>query len=76
MDEKPPFDPVKAGFYLVAFVIAANIAMSFLGALTCIWNIDKIVAAGLTECKAMPNFFEMLTGALAAAIAFAGGRSR
>jgi hypothetical protein len=75
-DEKPPFDSVKAGFYLVAFVIAANVGMSFFGAVACLWNLDKIVAAGLTECKGAPQFFEMLSGALAAALAFAGGKSR
>jgi len=72
---KPPFDTVKACFYLVAVVIAVHLVIVVIGAFACIWDLDKWLTAG-KECPAGGRLSEVLGAALAAALAFAGGKSR
>ena len=76
MSEKPPFDPVKASFYLVASILWAQcLAVIAMGIACVTWALPEIVS-GKFECDKGGRLTELLTGALAAALAFAGGRAR
>jgi hypothetical protein len=68
---KPPFDFRKASFYLVAFVVVAHVLIVFLGLGVCFWNYDLILA-NKAECDTKGKLSELLSTALAAAIAFTG----
>ena len=70
MPERPPFDPVRASFLLVAAVIGVHCAVVLTGALLCVWH---AVALGAVECDSKGRLGDLLAGALAAAIAFGGG---
>ena len=66
MPERPPFDPIRASFYLVAFVIFVHAAVVLLGAVQCVMREVDV-------CDAKGRLGDLLAGALAAALAFAGG---
>ena len=72
---KPPFDPVQACFYLVAAVIAVHLVVVLMGSIMCALYAAEILATG-KECSAGNRLTEVLGAALAAALAFAGGKSR
>lgn len=73
MDERPPFDTVRACFYLVAGVISVQCLVVLVGIVYCaVINIER--PAGCEGLRGMLG--ELLTGALAAALAFAGGYNR
>jgi hypothetical protein len=71
MAEKPPFDTTKAAFLLVAMVIAVHCLVVMGGVVFCGFHPE---AARCADLRAMLG--ELLTGALAAALAFAGGMRR
>ena len=74
---RPPFDPVRAAFYLVALVLLAHIVVVLIGVGWCAWNAREIVASyGTFKCDADGHLFELLGAALSAALAFAGGMMR
>lgn len=66
------FDILRASFYLVAFVIGAHVFITLLGMGTCLYFSDEIVA-GKAKCDPEGRLGEVLSAALAAALAFAGG---
>jgi len=68
------FDPFKASFYLIAFVIALHGAIVLLGYIGCIWWHDPV--QGSLECDKSGRLTEMLAAALAASLAFVGGFMR
>jgi hypothetical protein len=70
VSDRPPFDPVQASFYLVAGVIAVHAAVVLLGAAQCLLRAEP------STCDATGRLGDMLAGALAAALAFAGGYVR
>lgn len=70
---KPPFDPVKASFYLVAAVIGTYIVVALATAGACLYYADQVVGTSL-RCDPEGKLTELLAAALAAALAFAGGR--
>ena len=72
---KPPFDPVQACFYLVAAVIAVHLIVVLVGSVMCALHTQELLASG-KECPAGTRLTEVLGAALAAALAFAGGKSR
>ena len=72
---KPHFDPVQACFYLVAAVIAVHLIVVIIGSVNCVLYSTELMAAG-KECPAGNRLSEVLGAALAAALAFAGGKSR
>ena len=76
MDERPPFDPVRACFLLVAAVIAVHCLVVLAGAAMCIveWR-DMPLVEG-KRCDPSNRLGDLLAGALAAALAFAGGFNR
>jgi hypothetical protein len=75
MRERPPFDPVRAAFYLVAFVLVVHCLIVLGGVSVCAWHSRDIVE-GNWKCDADGHLFELLGAALSAALAFAGGLMR
>lgn len=72
MSERPPFDPVRAAFFLVAFVLVAHIVVVLIGVGACV---VRLTEPGY-RCDADGHLFELLGSALSAALAFAGGMMR
>jgi hypothetical protein len=70
---KDPFDPARAAFWLVAAVILTHLALTALGAVMCALNVEALIASG-KECPAAGKILEVLGAALAASLAFAGGK--
>ena len=74
-DHRPPFDVVRAAFFLVAFVLGVQCLIVLIGIGWCLWNSDKIVS-GTFKCDPEGHLYELLGAALSAALAFAGGMMR
>jgi hypothetical protein len=71
MEEKPPFDLVRASFFLVAGVISVHLIVVTLGTMVCLFRMNAV-----GDCDPTGRLGEILAAALAAALAFAGGRMR
>lgn len=78
-NEKPPFDIVKASFYLVAFVFGVNAAIILYGVVICSLYAGEILAktpvGQSAECVREGRLYEGMTTLLASVLAFAAGRS-
>ena len=73
MNEKPPFDPVKACFYLIAAVLAFQGLVGLTGLVFCVWYGERIVE-GHFSCSGIGTALnQIMQGALAAALAFTAG---
>lgn len=72
MKDRPPFDSVRASFWLVAIVIMAQVFIAVVGVGTCIVY-SRAIVAGIFECDKGGRLLELLTNALTAALAFAAG---
>lgn len=72
MSERPPFDPIRAAFYLVAAILLAHVVIVFVAVGLCAWVYPEIVA-GKFKCDPDNKVFDLLSQALSAALAFAGG---
>lgn len=72
-DDRAPFNPVAGAFYLVAAVLAVYLIVVLMGVGFCMWHGDAIIE-GKYKCDADSKLGELLAAALAAALAFAGGR--
>jgi hypothetical protein len=70
---KPPFDIVKACFYLVAFVFAIYSLAILMSLVLCAWNFGAITEAHL-RCFKEGGLVDALSTLLASALAFAAGR--
>jgi hypothetical protein len=75
MSDRPPFDPVRAAFFLVAFVLVIQCVVVLIGVGTCVWHSEAIIG-GTFKCDSDGHLFELLGAALSAALAFAGGMMR
>jgi hypothetical protein len=75
VSDKPPFDTTKACFYLIAFVIAVHCVVVVAGAFACLYAFQEIIDQKW-KCDPQGRLGELLSGALAAALAFAGGFTR
>jgi hypothetical protein len=76
MSDKPPFDPIKASFYLVAAILAFQcfVALTAVGA--CVYWSGAVVE-GKWSCENInATLSQLLSGALAAALAFTAGFTR
>lgn len=73
MNEKPPFDPMKASFYLIAFILAFQCMVVLVGLAYCMyWS--RFIVEGKYSCENISaSLNQLLSGALAAALAFAAG---
>lgn len=69
----PPFDAVKACFYLIALIIAVHCIVVLMGVGVCLYFGQEILE-GKFKCDPQNRLSELLGAALAAALAFAGGR--
>lgn len=76
MSDQPPFDAVRASFYLVAFVIGVHVVVVVMGAVACLFYFETIIKSPDIVCDPKSRLSEVLSAALAAALAFAGGFSR
>jgi len=74
-DDRPPFDRVRAAFYLVAGVVAVHAVVVLVTVGFCAFHGGDLVA-GRFQCDARDRLAELLAAALAAALAFAGGQIR
>ena len=70
---KRDFDVVRGCFYLVAFVIGAQVFAVLIAEITCLYQFKLLLATSRT-CGEPGALGELITGALAAALAFAGSR--
>jgi hypothetical protein len=76
MPERPPFDPLRHVFWLVAFVIGLYGFVIVVTAAVCIYHSETMLPAiveGRFRCDQDNRLGELLAAALAAAVAFAGG---
>ena len=73
MADRPPFDLVRASFYLVAAVIGIHCVVVLVGAGLCVY---QNVTTDSFTCDAKGRLSDLLAGALAAALAFSGGLVR
>jgi hypothetical protein len=73
VNERPPFDPLRGAFWLVAFVIGIYgvIVLASVGA--CIYHSEVIIKNPDIVCDPKDRLSGLLAAALAAALAFAGG---
>jgi hypothetical protein len=67
------FDIAKWTFFLVAFVIVAHVIAALLAEGACLYFAEELMKTQ-KECVASGKLMEVLGAALAAALAFAGGR--
>ena len=76
MSDKPPFDPVRASFWLIAFVVGIYgvVILTFVGA--CLMNASTIINDPDISCDPNNRLMGLLAAALAAALTFAGASSR
>lgn len=73
MPDRPPFDPVKACFYLIASVLGVQCLVAIAGFAHCLWWGERIVE-GRYSCESLGSqVSQLLTNALAAALAFTAG---
>jgi len=71
--DKPPFDAIRACFYLIASVLAFQGIVSLVGLFHCVYWSEHIVE-GRYSCDNISGTLNMLLqGALAAALAFTAG---
>ena len=75
-NDRPPFDTVRASFYLVAGVIAVYAVVVLSGVAACLWHAEIILRTAEYKCDEENRFIDLLNAALAAALAFAGGMMR
>jgi hypothetical protein len=75
MSDKPPFDTTKACFYLIAAILAFQCSVVAIAMGWCVWNFREAIELK-HGCDMQGKLSELLSGALAAALAFAGGFSR
>jgi Mn2+/Fe2+ NRAMP family transporter len=68
------FDIAKWTFFLVAFVICAHVVAALAAEAACLLYAQEIID-GKAKCDASGKLMEIMGAALAAALAFAGGKS-
>jgi predicted RND superfamily exporter protein len=73
VSEKPPFDPLRASFYLVAAILAFQCVVVGVGLAHCVYWSERIVE-GKYQCDNInATLNQLLSAALAAALAFTAG---
>jgi hypothetical protein len=71
---KDPFDPIKAGFWLIAGVLAVQCLIALISLGLCVYWSGHAVE-GKTSCENINSIItQLLTSALAAALAFVAGK--
>jgi hypothetical protein len=72
-DDRPPFDVVRATFFLIAGVISIYGLVILLGMAACVYWSRTIIEQASITCDPQGRLSELLAAALAAALAFMGG---
>jgi hypothetical protein len=75
MSDKPPFDPQRAAFWLIAVVIFIECLIALAGALSCLWFAETIIKDPAIVCDPNNRLMQILNNALAAALALWGIRN-
>ena len=71
--DRPPFDPIRACFLLIAAILAVQCLAALAGLAACIYWSGAVIE-GRWSCENINSTLtQLLTGALAAALAFAAG---
>ena len=74
--DRPPFDPIRACFWLIAAILAVQCLVALAGLAACIYWSGAVIE-GKWNCENINQMLgQLLTGALAAALAFAAGFTR
>jgi hypothetical protein len=73
---KDPFDPVRGAFLLVSLVIIVEALVVVASVGACIWHSEMIISNPDIKCDPDNRLFQLLAGALAAALAFASIRDK
>jgi hypothetical protein len=68
--DKPPFDPIRACFYLIAGVLAFQGLVGFSGLLWCIYWGEHIIEGKMKCDNISATLNQLMAGALAAVLAF------
>jgi len=71
--DKPPFEPVRACFWLIAAILAVQCLVALVGLGACIYWSGSVIEGKWTCENINQTLNQLLTGALAAALAFAAG---
>lgn len=78
MSDKPPFDPQRAAFWLIAFVVGIYGMVILAFAAGCLFNVNLIISNPEISCDPNNRLMGLLAAALAAALTFAsrGGKDK
>jgi hypothetical protein len=71
MKERQPFDATRASFMLLAFVIGIHALVVLAGVVVCFIGNEEVIAGKFT-CDQHDKLRDLLTEAMAAALAFLG----
>ena len=69
--DKPPFDPARASFWLIASIIWVHCLIALAGVVECLW-LKSVDTSHV--CDPSGKLGDLLAAGLAAALAFAGVR--
>lgn len=69
MNDRPPFDALRASFWLIALVISIHCVVVLSGVGLCLWH-----AVEPGQCDPTGRLGDLLVGALAVALAFSALR--
>ena len=73
MDDKPPFDPIRACFFLVAAILSFQCLVALVALGVCIYWSSSVIE-GKASCENINSLLnQLMSGALAAALAFTAG---
>jgi hypothetical protein len=70
VNEKPPFDPIRAGFWLIAFVVGIYAVVILASVTGCLINVHLIISNPEISCDPNNRLMGLLAAALAAALTF------
>ena len=76
MSDRPPFDPIRAAFWLIAFVVGIYGVVILAFAAGCLMHHEAIVTNPEVSCDPNNRLMGLLAAALAAALTFASIRGK
>lgn len=76
MSDRPPFDPQRAAFWLIAFVVGIYGVVILAFAAGCLFNMNIIINNPEISCDPNNRLMGLLAAALAAALTFASVRGK
>jgi hypothetical protein len=80
VSDRPPFDPQRAAFLLVAAVLGFQGLIILFGVATCfvdfVHNVELMISGSKARCDPDNRLLDLLTSALTAALGYAAGMTR